>query len=228
MRHHAIVGPVSEDDDRARQRLLALEREVRAEAEVKAARKAEALERVRARRAEQEAERQALRDRQAALVSRRAPVAAEREEDPEADADDRLAGVGRGLELARRADDVRQELSKPRAANEKSWAISAGASFLVGPIGWLYAGSWREAIPASAGYLLAAMILRLVPTFLLMPVMMVAMPLSGLAGLVYAMRYNRNGRRMRLFGPDAPARRLPPGKGGPGAGKALPPGKPRR
>ena len=37
---------------------------------------------------------------------------------------------------------------------------------------------------------------------LLMPVLMVALPLSGIAGVVYALQYNRNGRRQRLFGDE--------------------------
>ena len=35
--------------------------------------------------------------------------------------------------------------------------------------------------------------------FLLMPVLLVAMPLSGIAGVVYALQYNRKGGRQRLF-----------------------------
>jgi len=32
--------------------------------------------------------------------------------------------------------------------------------------------------------------------------MMVALPLSGVAGVVYAIGHNRNGHRIRLFGDD--------------------------
>jgi cytochrome b561 len=74
----------------------------------------------------------------------------------------------------------------------------------LGPLGWLYAGSWREAVPASAAWLVAAAIISKLGflTFLLLPVLMVALPLSGLAGVMYALSYNRAGKRQRLFGDD--------------------------
>ena len=72
---------------------------------------------------------------------------------------------------------------------------------LLGPIGWLYAGSMREAVPASAAWLaFAALASKIIPMFLLFPVLMVALPLSGIAGVVYAVQYNRTGSRQRLFG----------------------------
>ena len=84
----------------------------------------------------------------------------------------------------------------------------------LGPIGWLYAGSLREAIPASAGWLaLASIASKIIPTFLLMPVLMVVLPLSGIAGVVYALQYNRHGGRQRLFDRDDKdePKQLPPG-----------------
>ena len=71
-----------------------------------------------------------------------------------------------------------------------------------GPVGWLYAGSLREAIPASLLYILAASIAMKLPLFLIWPVMMVALPISGIAGVVYAIQHNRHGGRMRLFDKD--------------------------
>ena len=60
---------------------------------------------------------------------------------------------------------------------------------------------WR--VPAAAAYLAAiAVITKILPFFLLMPVLMFALPLSGIAGVVYAIGYNRNGKRVRLFGDD--------------------------
>jgi hypothetical protein len=108
------------------------------------------------------------------------------------DGDDDALGLG--FALARRASS---SLDRPKAEGEhrKSLLISAGLSFF-GPLGWLYAGSLREALPASAIALIAAAI---VPTFLLMPVLWLLMPLSALAGLVYAWQYNRNGTRTTLF-----------------------------
>jgi hypothetical protein len=78
---------------------------------------------------------------------------------------------------------------------QKSLLLSAGLSFF-GPLGWLYAGSLREAIPAAA---LAVLITAVIPTFLLMPILWVAMPLSAIAGLIYAWQYNRSGQRTTIF-----------------------------
>jgi hypothetical protein len=81
---------------------------------------------------------------------------------------------------------------------------------VLGPLGWLYAGSLREAVPASAAWLaFAALASKIIPMFLLMPVFMVVLPLSGIAGVVYAMQYNRKGSRQRLFGDKKkPAKQL--------------------
>ncbi|MEZ4365038.1 MAG: hypothetical protein R2939_01980 [Kofleriaceae bacterium] len=72
-------------------------------------------------------------------------------------------------------------------------------SLLLGPMGWLYAGAWREAVPAGAGYLAIAAVLSRLPFFLVMPVMMVAMPVSGIVGVIYAVKHNRAGKRQRVF-----------------------------
>ena len=77
----------------------------------------------------------------------------------------------------------------------KSLLLSAGLSFF-GPLGWLYAGSLREAIPAAA---LAVLVTAIIPTFLLMPILWLAMPLSAIVGLIYAWQYNRSGMRTPLF-----------------------------
>src|SRR6185312_7753197 len=58
--------------------------------------------------------------------------------------------VGGALELAAKANNVRAELTKAPKQGDKSWAKSLVASVLFGPVGWLYAGSMREAVPASA------------------------------------------------------------------------------
>jgi hypothetical protein len=82
-----------------------------------------------------------------------------------------------------------------KAKGRKSLALSAGLS-LLGPLGWLYAGSFREAVPASLLYLgLAAII----PNALLWPILWFALPVSALAGLVYAWQHNSNGQRTPLF-----------------------------
>jgi hypothetical protein len=176
------------DDDRAlMERLAALEAEVKADADAQRVRKEAAVAKVREQRAKAEAEKAELRERQVALVKR----------SPATPADD----LGGAIELAGRANRLKGELQKKPGKGEKSWIKSGLASTALGPIGWLYAGSMREAIPASAAWLaLAALASKIIPVFLLMPVLMVALPLSGIAGVVYALQYNRTGKRQRLFG----------------------------
>ena len=184
------------DDDRAvMDRLAALEAEVKADADAQRVRKEAALAKVREERAKQLAEREELRDRQAALVVKKKPESRSSYDD--VDHADGLAGA---LELAGKANRVKAELQKK---GEKSWVKSGIASMALGPLGWLYAGSWREAVPASAAWLLVAAIAsKIIPVFLLMPVLMVVLPLSGIAGVMYALGYNRTGKRQRLFGDE--------------------------
>lgn len=179
------------DDDDAWARLEQLEAEVKNEAEVSRRRKAEAVEQVRTQRQRVHVENLELTERQTALVARKRRA-------------DRGDDLGDALALARKAASAKKELSRPRQAGDKSWLISGGASFLLGPLGWLYAGAWREAVPASLFYVLAAAIVsKILPAFLLMPVLMVVLPLSGIAGVVYAIGHNRNQHRIRLFGEEA-------------------------
>jgi predicted phage gp36 major capsid-like protein len=186
------------DDDELQARLEALEAEVKAESDAKRAVKAQAEARVKAQRAKQQAERDELRERQAAIVKAKS---GNRTRDR--DRGDRAGDLETALDLAKKANDAKHELTKPREAGEKSWLISGALSFFLGPLGWLYAGAWRESIPAALGYLLVlGLVTSIVPMFLLMPVMMVALPLSGVAGVVYAIGHNRNGSRIRLFGDD--------------------------
>ena len=212
------------DDDAAlRARLAALEAEVKADADAARARKDAALVKVREQRAKELAERQGLRDRQAELVSRRArrPSAPPAEtDDADHDDGDGLGGVGNALQLANKAQGVRAELARPRKKGEKSWVTSGALSLFFGPIGWLYAGSFREAIPAAAAWLaLAALFTKVLPfmTFIMLPALLVALPISGITGVVYAMNHNKHGKRTRLFGKDK--KKLPAG-----ASKQLPKG----
>jgi hypothetical protein len=192
---------VSEDDRAVMERLAALEAEVKADADAKRARKDAAMVKLREQRAAQVADRADLRDRQAAMVKRSSRTTAP----PDTDAD----AIGGALELARKAHGVKQELTRPPKAGEKSWLKSAAASTLLGPIGWLYAGSLREAVPAGAAWLaFGYLATKLLPMFLLFPVMMVVLPLSGIAGLLYAVQYNRHGSRQRLFGDSKPKKQL--------------------
>jgi hypothetical protein len=201
---------VSADDDRAvMERLAALEAEVKADADAQRSRKDAALAKVREQRAQQQGERDALRERQAVLVTRKkAPARADDDDD-----DDGGDGIGDALALARRAHGVKQELTRAPKAGEKSWVKSGLASMVLGPLGWLYAGSLREAVPASAAWIaLLTIATKILPMILLMPVLMVALPLSGIAGVVYAMQYNRTGHRQRLFDKDKDPKRLSSGE----------------
>jgi hypothetical protein len=198
-RDHAIVRDVTDDDRAVMERLAALEAEVKGDVEAQRVRKEAALAKVRAEREKQQAKKDQLRSRQAELVTKKkAPERA-----PESELDHHGDGLGGALELAGRANRVKQELSKKPTKGEKSWIKSGIASMALGPLGWLYAGSWREAVPASAAWLAAAAIAsKIIPMVLLMPVLLVVLPLSGIAGVVYAMQFNRTGKRQRLFGDD--------------------------
>jgi hypothetical protein len=190
---------VADDDKAVLAKLAALEAEVKADADAQRARKEAALAKVREQRAKQQAERDELRSRQAALVtksqakSKREERAAEEDDEPQSD-------IGGALELASKANRVKQELARKPQAGEKSWLKSGIASAALGPLGWLYAGSLREAIPASVVWLgVMALASKILPMFLLWPVLFVTLPLSGIAGIVYAVQYNRHGSRQRIF-----------------------------
>jgi hypothetical protein len=187
------------DDDRALlERLAALEAEVKADADAQAARKEAALAKVREERAKQQAERDELRSRQARLHSKKP-----REESRPRAGDHDHGDLGGALELAGKANRVRNELAKKPGKGEKSWIKSGIASTALGPIGWLYAGSLREAVPAATAWLAIMVLLSKLPLGILMwPILLVALPLSGLAGVLYALSYNRHGGRQRLFGDD--------------------------
>lgn len=186
------------------ERLAALEAEVKAESAVKQARKEAALAKVREQRAEQQKASESLRMRQAELVTKKKRAPSEQEEEaPRSRGDD----IGSALELARRAQGVKAELTRAPKQGDKSWVKSALASTLLGPIGWLYAGSFRESVPGAAAWLAFAVIATKLPWILLFPVLFVAMPLSGIAGLLYAVQYNRKGSRQRLFGDKGAAKK---------------------
>jgi hypothetical protein len=201
------------------ERLAALEAEVKADGDAQRARKAAAVAKLRDQRVMQTSERDQLRARQAELVGKRRPPAASPDEGAAADEgaernerDDHrdrsahdaghLQELGGALELASKANRVKQELARTPQKGEKSW-IKSGVLSFTGPIGWLYAGSFREAIPATVGWVaLLALASKFLPLVLMMPVFMVVLPLSAIAGVVYALQYNRNGGRQRLFDKD--------------------------
>jgi hypothetical protein len=83
-----------------------------------------------------------------------------------------------------------------RRGDEKSVVASGALSLVLGPIGWLYAAPLREAVPGLAIY---AGLCSFLPHFLLMPLLGVIAPLSGVAGVYYAIRHNQTGERTGLF-----------------------------
>jgi hypothetical protein len=181
------------DDDRAvLDKLAALDAEVKADADAHRARKEAALAKLRAQRAAEQAERDESRKRELALVSTKKPQGKRQLDD-----------LGGALELAGKANQVKEELVRKPGKGEKSWIKSGIASIALGPVGWLYAGSLREAVPAAAATILVGILVaKILPLVLLMPAMLIALPLSGLAGIVYALQYNRHGSRQRLFGDE--------------------------
>jgi len=211
---HAIVGAVADDDRAVMDRLAALEAEVKADADAQQARKAAALSKLRDQRVTQSAERDQLRTRQAELVTKiRTPARAAAEDDSgrrgrratarAAEETDPLEGLGGALELASKANRVKQELQRTPKKGEKSWIKSGVASALLGPAGWLYAGSLREAVPATVGWAALGIVAsKLLPVFLMLPILLVVLPLSAIAGVVYALQFNRSGGRQRLFDRD--------------------------
>jgi hypothetical protein len=200
---HAIVAIVAADDRDVLDRLAALEAEVKADADAQKARKAAALAKLRQQQADKEADKQAVAERDAARVRNQARRR-DRDDDDDGGVDTAMT-LARGAKLAGRA---KAELSRPRQKGQKSWMASGLLSLFFGPVGWVYAGSLREAVPAGALYLAAMLILSKLPVFLMWPVMMVALPISGIAGVVYALQYNRHGKRQRLFDRDDGKKKL--------------------
>jgi len=84
-----------------------------------------------------------------------------------------------------------------RTSGEKKSAVASGAlSLVLGPLGWLYAAPLREAVPGAAVYV---GLFSLLPHVLLVPLLGVLMPISGVAGVYYAWRHNQTGERTGLF-----------------------------
>lgn len=104
--------------------------------------------------------------------------------------DELIAGQGDAL-----MKYAKRDLKKAKSDDEKSVLGSAAVS-LLGPVGWMYAGSWREALPA-AGIQLVAM--KILPSFLFWPLAAPVALFSGAIGGYYAWRYNRTGKRQRLL-----------------------------
>lgn len=187
---------MSEDERALRARLAALEAEVQAETKAKAPAAPRPVKRAPAPAPEPQLGPDMDDDALEDLAAPAKPARRKR---------GRVDDVESALALARRAADVKDELTRPRGANEKSWLVSGALSFFFGPAGWLYAGSFREAAPAALAWMLVGgLAFNIIPAILLAPVLAVLMPLSAIAGVVYALTYNRHGERQRLFDKDRP------------------------
>ncbi len=104
--------------------------------------------------------------------------------------------------------------SEPTVHDEKSLLASGALSFVFGPVGWLYAAPLKDAVPAIVGLSIAASVMTaLLPYTLVASIFGVVSPLSAVAGVVYAYRYNKTGRRASMLElMEAPRDRLPPGR----------------
>ena len=102
-----------------------------------------------------------------------------------------VAGAPRALARATRGEALTRQ-----GGDEKSAVASGVLSLVLGPLGWLYAAPLREAVPGAAVYLALCSFL---PHFLLVPVLGLLAPLSGVAGVYYAWRHNQTGERTGLF-----------------------------
>lgn len=122
--------------------------------------------------------------------------------------------VGDALELAGRAVEVGAEATRPKEAGEKSWLTAGLLGLVFGPAGWVYAGAWRESLPAGAAYVgVGFLASKILPVFMLMPALLVVLPVSAIVGVVYAAKFNKAGKRQRVFGENpAPPEQLPAGR----------------
>tara|TARA_R110002096_G_scaffold408075_1_gene606938 strand:- start:37053 stop:37889 length:837 start_codon:yes stop_codon:yes gene_type:complete len=135
------------------------------------------------------------------IVSRRKRAETDDDDDDDDDDGPSIVGmVGKAAMLASTTalvtlDKPLSMLDKPRGKGEKSILGSAALS-IIGPAGWLYAGSFREAVPATLAFAAAYYIL---PSFLLAPFLFVGALASSAIGAGYAWQYNRKKGRTPLF-----------------------------
>ena len=107
------------------------------------------------------------------------------------------ASASNALALMRVGAGAARSLATTRGDGKKSIVASSVLSFFFGPIGWLYAGSWKEAVPGALVWLI---LIKLLPHWaILAPLWLTAMAVSGGIGLLYARKYNDKGERASLF-----------------------------
>jgi hypothetical protein len=101
---------------------------------------------------------------------------------------------------------ARSLLASGEGENKKSMIVSGLLPLFFGPLGWLYAGSLKEAGVAGLIYILACSI---IPHLLLIPILTIVNPIAAGVGLLYAWKYNNNGERTAILPSETPPS-LPP------------------
>jgi hypothetical protein len=102
----------------------------------------------------------------------------------------------RGAERALSRGARERGVARPGGDDQKSVVASGVLSLILGPFGWLYAAPLRESVPA---VLVLCVVGSFIPRLLLTPLLAILAPLSGLAGVYYALRHNQTGERTGLF-----------------------------
>ena len=110
--------------------------------------------------------------------------------------------AGAATALVKYGGNAAHSLLASGGDNKKSLVASGLLSFFFGPLGWLYAGSFKEAGAVALVYFLLCAI---IPHLLLAPLLAIAHPLSAAIGLLYAWRYNQKGERTSLLARRAAA-----------------------
>ena len=82
---------------------------------------------------------------------------------------------------------------------DKTWGVASRE--LLGPgLTGLMLACLLAALMSSVYVGGAWFLTKILPTFLVMPMFYMAMPLSGLVGLYFAWQYNKQGKRVRILG----------------------------
>lgn len=103
----------------------------------------------------------------------------------------KLAKSSTALQLFR---PLKQDLLQQKPGNKN--VLTGAALGLLGPLGWLYSGAWRETVPATIIWsVLISFSLIKWSVLLLAPILL---PLSAIVGGLYAFHYNRTGQRQSL------------------------------
>lgn len=87
-------------------------------------------------------------------------------------------------------------MTLPSGGERKSLVASGLLSFFLGPLGWLYAAPLKEAVVAILVY---AVVMMVLPHFLLAPLAGILSALSAAIGVGYAYRHNQKGERASLM-----------------------------